>query len=583
MTKILIIEDDKTVMASARDLLEAEGYNVTTAENGRRGVEVARQVRPDLIICDVMMPEVDGHHVLMILRQIPETSAIPFIFLTAKADKSDIRQGMKLGADDYLTKPYTRMDLLDAITSRLAKQNTINQHFSSQLRQVEARLHYALYYDTLTGLPNRLLFRDLFQKALPAQPPEDWVVALIYLSLDRYNSDSKNTLGSDYANLLLKAVAGRLKETLGEGASISRLQADEFAIVLSGSSLTLNLSQTCQSILEKLAQPYNFDQLEFYTTASLGIGFYPENGSELEGLLDNARVSMLEARKQGGNKFEFYQPAYSTRSIDLLKLETGLRHALERNELEVYYQPQVSIENGCIVGAEALLRWKHPERGYISPAIFIPLIEETALIHEIGDWVLKTACSRVKSWQDAGLPPIHIAVNVSSHQIYHPNFLSNVSRIVQETGLSMKCLELELTESALLHEVITANSILKRLRAIGIQIAIDDFGTGYSSLSYLKQFPFDTLKIDRLFIQNIGQDPESSAITLATIQMAHSLNLKVIAEGVETESELEFLRKHACDEIQGFYFSKPLPAAEFEKLLVSSKRLESISATVNSY
>jgi diguanylate cyclase (GGDEF)-like protein len=581
MTKILIIEDDKTVMASARDLLEAEGYDVATAENGRRGVEMARQVRPDLIICDVMMPEVDGHHVLMAIRDLSETNAIPFIFLTAKADKSDIRQGMKLGADDYLTKPYTRMDLLDAITSRLAKQKTLNQHFNSQLRQVEDRLHYALYYDSLTGLPNRLLFREQFQKALPAQPPADWVVAVVYLSLDRYNQISDN-LGPDYTNLLLKAVTGRLKATLGEQASISRLQADEFALILSGSSTTLSLAQTCQAILVNLAKPYNFDQLEVYATASLGIGFYPDDGSELEGLLDNARVSMLQARKQGGDKYEFYQPSYSTRSLDLVKLETGLRHALERNELEVYYQPQVSIQTGGIVGAEALLRWKHPERGYISPAIFIPLIEETALIHEIGEWVLKTACSKVKSWQEAGLPPIHIAVNVSSRQIYHPNFLSNVSRIVQETGLPLRNLELELTESALLHEVVAANAVLRRLRAVGIQIAIDDFGTGYSSLSYLKQFPFDTLKIDRLFIQNIGQDPESSAITLATIQMAHSLNLKVIAEGVETKSELDFLRKHDCDEIQGYYFSYPLPEGEFEKLLASSRRLENSGPTVKS-
>lgn len=582
MIKILIIEDDKTVMASARDLLEAEGYAVTTAENGRRGVELARQIKPDLIICDVMMPEVDGHHVLLTLREKSETNAIPFIFLTAKADKSDIRQGMKLGADDYLTKPYTRMDLLDAISARLAKQNALNRNFNSQLQQVEARLHYALYYDNLTGLPNRLLFRDQFLKALPVQPPADWVVAVIYLSLDRYNQISNN-LGSSYANLLLKAVAVRLKEILGENASISRLQADEFALVLSGSSASLDLSQTCQAILENLSKPYNLDQLEVFTTASLGIGLYPENGAELEVLLDNARVSMLQVRKQGGNNFEFSQPGYSTRSLDMVKLEAGLRHALERNQLEIFYQPQVSNRDGNIVGAEALLRWKHPEKGYISPAVFIPLVEEIGLIHEIGDWVLKTACTKVKSWRDAGLPPIRIAVNVSSHQVYNPDFSNKVSRLVQETGLPLQNLELELTESALLHEITTANAVLSRLRGLGIHIAIDDFGTGYSSLSYLKQFPFDTLKIDRLFIQNIGQDPESSAITLATIQMAHSLNLKVIAEGVETESELAFLRKHDCDEIQGYYFSRPLPEAEFEKLLASSKRLDDPTASVKSF
>ncbi len=581
MKKILIIEDDKIVMASARDLLEAEGYEVFTAENGRRGIELARQIIPDLIICDVMMPEIDGHGVLMALREFPETNAVPFIFLTAKADKSDIRQGMKLGADDYLTKPYTRMDLLDAISSRLAKQNALNQRFNNQIQQVEARLNYALYYDSVTGLPNRLVFRDQFLKALPVKPPPDWIIAVVYLSLDRYNQIS-NSLGSNYATLLLKAVAARLKETLGDNASISRLQADEFALVLSGSSASLNIAQICQTVLEKLALPYNLDQLEVYTTASMGIGCNPESGSEPEKLLDNARISMLHTRQLGGNNFEFYKPEKFTPSMEQVKLESSLRHALERNELEIYYQPQVSIRHGNIVGAEALLRWIHPEKGFISPVTFIPLAEETGLIHEIGDWVLKMACSKVKSWQKAGLPPLRIAVNVSSHQIYHPNFLTKVSRIVQESGLPLENLELELTESALLHEIDTANSVLTQLRSVGVQVAIDDFGTGFSSLSYLKQFPFDTLKIDRLFVQNIGQDPESSAITLATIQMAHSLNLKVIAEGVETESELGFLRDHGCEEIQGYYFSHPLPAVEFEKLLASNKRLEDLSIVVKS-
>lgn len=577
MKKILIIEDDKIVMASAKDLLEAEGYAVSTAENGRRGIEMAREVEPDLIICDVMMPEVDGHNVLAALREQPETSAIPFIFLTAKADKSDIRQGMKLGADDYLTKPYTRMDLLDAISSRLAKQTALTQRFTSQIQQVEARLNLALHYDALTGLPNRLLFREQFLKAAPQLAVPDWVVAVVYLSLDRF-TQIYDSLGPDYANQLLKGVARRLREALGETASLSRLQADEFAIIFSGYRTNLTLAQTCQAILDTLAAPFNLDQLEVYTTASLGIGCYPEDGLELESLLKNARTSMVLAKKQGGNAFQFYSSEMSARSLDQLILETSLRHALERQELEIYYQPQVDLRRGSIVGAEALLRWKHPEQGFISPAVFIPIAEETGLIHAIGDWVLKTACLKVKSWQEAGLPPLRIAVNVSSRQIYQPNFTGKVARIVQETGLAPQSLELELTESTLIHEVDIASVTLGKLKALGIQIAIDDFGTGFSSLSYLKQFPFDTLKIDRYFIQNIGQDSENSAITLATIQMAHSLNLKVIAEGVETESELNFLSLHGCDEIQGYFYSRPLTGAGFEKLLASNKTLPEVKA-----
>ncbi|MDB5081594.1 MAG: response regulator [Chloroflexi bacterium] len=575
MKKILIIEDDKIVMASAKDLLEAEGYDVSTAENGRRGVLMAREVVPDLIICDVMMPEVDGHSVLTTLRELPDTSAIPFIFLTAKADKSDIRQGMKLGADDYLTKPYTRMDLLDAISSRLAKQTALTQRFTSQIQQVEAKLNYALHYDSVTGLPNRLLFREQFIKAIPQPTPPDWMVAVIYLGLDRF-AQINDSLGPDYANLLLRGVTARLKECLGESASISRLHSGEFAIVLSGPRSTLLLPQICQAILEKIGTPYPLDQLEVYTSASLGISCYPENGLELESMLKNARTSMLHTKKQGGNAFQLYNVEMNTRSLDQLKLETSLRHALERNELEIYFQPQVDIRKGQVVGAEALLRWKHPEQGFISPMVFIPIAEETGLIHAIGDWVLKTACLKVKSWQDAGYPPLRLAVNISSRQIYQPNFTAKVAQIVKDTGLAPQNLELELTESTLIHEVDSASSILGKLKSLGIQIAIDDFGTGFSSLSYLKQFPFDTLKVDRYFVQNIGQDSENSAITLATIQMAHSLNLKVIAEGVETERELDFLSQHGCDEIQGYFYSRPLAQDSFEKLLASKKSLQDV-------
>ncbi len=577
MKKILIIEDDKIVMASAKDLLEAEGYDVSTAENGRLGVEMARKVAPDLIICDVMMPEGDGHSVLNNLRAQPETSAIPFIFLTAKADKSDIRQGMKLGADDYLTKPYTRMDLLDAISSRLDKQTVLTQRFTTQIQQVEAKLNLALYYDTLTGLPNRLRFMEQFLKATPPQPTADWVIGVIYLSLDRF-APINDSLGSDYANQLLKVAAGRLQECLGDSPSISRLQADEFAIILSGYRTDLAIPQICQAILEKITLPYTLGQMEVYTTASLGIGCYPDDGTELDVLLNNARISMQLAKKQGGNNFKFYSAEMNTRPLNQLKLETGLRHALERNELEVYFQPQVSVRQGKVVGAEALLRWKHPEQGFISPMVFIPIAEESGMIHEIGDWVLKTACLKMKSWQDAGLPQLRIAVNVSSHQIYQPNFTAKVAQIIKETGITPENLELELTESTLLHEVDIARATLTKLKSLGIQIAIDDFGTGFSSLTYLKQFPFDTLKIDRYFVQNIGQDAENSAITLATIQMAHSLNLKVIAEGVETESELDFLSAHDCDEIQGYLYSRPLAEGGFEKLLASNKTLQDVRA-----
>lgn len=417
MIKILVIEDESLIRETLVELLEAHDFRVSAVENGRMGVKVAFSEIPDLILCDVQMPDLDGYEVLKALRQNQLTSAVPFIFLTAQSAKAEFRRGMELGADDYLTKPFTKEELLGAIASILSKRKTITQPLTQALHQAEARLNDLVNESVIT-----------------------------------------NTISN-----------------------------------------------------QKLA------------------------------------------------------------------LEIEIRHALAQHEFEVYYQPQVEIATGEIIGAEALVRWNHPEKGTISPAEFIPLAEETGLIIQMGEWVLFTACTQTAGWIASGFANFRISVNLSVRQLSDPQLLPRIIEILKVTGLEPGNLELEVTESAVMENVAVAAATLNELKSLGIRIAIDDFGTGYASLGYLKQFPFDCLKIDKCFVSNVASDAHNKAITTAVIQLAHNLDLTVIAEGVETEAELDFLRDKQCDIIQGYLFSPAKPAAEFETFLTAGKRLSSPS------
>jgi len=413
MLKILVIEDDELIRETLLQLLESHSYRVIVAQNGRVGVQMALSEIPDLILCDVQMPEQDGYEVLGTLRQNSLAATIPFIFLTARDAKADFRQGMELGADDYLTKPFTKAELLGAIASRLSKRQTITQPLTVALQQAEARL-------------------------------------------------------KDLAN---------------------------------DSTITNAVSP------EKLA------------------------------------------------------------------LEALLRRALAQGEFQVYYQPQVDIATGQIIGAEALVRWQNPDRGIISPAEFIPLAEDTGLIIPIGEWVLLSACAQTASWLAAGFSPFRISVNLSARQLSDPQLKARIVQILETTGLEPANLELEMTESAVVENATVAGTTLNELKALGIRIAVDDFGTGYATLGYLKQFAFDSLKIDQIFVRKANEDAQNAAITTAVILLGHSLNMTVVAEGVETEAELAFLKDQQCDIMQGYLFSRPEPAPIFESLLVANNRL----------
>ncbi|MBW4489306.1 MAG: EAL domain-containing protein [Trichocoleus desertorum ATA4-8-CV12] len=572
MAKILVIEDDQPVRENILELLEVEEFDVIGAENGLLGVQLAQKHLPDLVLCDVMMPELDGYGVLTALRADPLTAAIPFIFLTAKADKTDLRQGMNLGADDYLTKPCTADELLDAIAARLQKQARVTQQYTTALNQAQEQLNQLIRHDSLTGLSNRLALRERFSVILAQTTQPEPIVPVLLVHLNRFNRIN-DTLGYLLGDLLIQTVATRILECVQPTDTVIRLSTEQFVVLLPNTQQKQAVADIAQEILERLSLPFVLEGQEVFVSTSIGISLYAENADSIDALIKQADAAMQSAQKQGGNHYEFYAASMNLGSLNQLLLEANLRHALERLEFQVYYQPKVSLTTGEIVGAEALIRWFSPTQGFVSPAEFIPLAEETGLIVPLDEWVITTACTQVRQWQLAEFPPLQVAVNLSGLQFHQTNLIERVTQILHQTQLDPQYLELELTEGVIMQNTDATVHRLDQLKDLGIQIAIDDFGTGYSSLSYLKQFSFDTLKIDRCFVQNISCDSKNAAITTAMIQMAHDLELKVIAEGVETSSELAFLQQQACDEMQGYFFSRPVPAHEFEQLLVTGKRL----------
>ena len=382
-----------------------------------------------------------------------------------------------------------------------------------------------------------------------------------------------DSLGHSIGDSLLQAVAERLKTCIREGNTVSRLGGDEFVIVLPDLSKAESVAQVAEKILQLGSEPYTVANYQLRLTISVGISIYPDDGTGIESLLKNADAAMYHAKEAGRDTYHFYTQEMNARSLDILHMENNLQRALRNYEFSLCYQPQVDISSGRIVGAEVLLHWQHPEKGLISPVGFIPIAEERGLIVPIGTWVLETACRQSQQWEKEGLPPVQIAVNISVHQLQHADFAYTLSRIVEETGMAAELLELELTESAVMQDAEQMIKLLGELKKMGVSLAIDDFGTGYSSLSYLKRFPMDRLKIDHSFIKDLMLSSEEEAITRAIIGMGRTLKMKTIAEGVETEEQLNFLRQEGCTEFQGFYFSKPVSAERFGQLLTESRGL----------
>ena len=429
-------------------------------------------------------------------------------------------------------------------------------------KTAEEQVKFLAYYDALTGLPNRTLFRDRLSKALASARRRKEKVALLFLDLDRFKTIN-DSLGHSVGDLLLKEVAERLKKWAREQDTVARLGGDEFVVVLTALMDIGDAAVAADRILKAMTPDCIVQGHLLSISCSLGISVFPDNGREPETLLKNADAAMYCAKEQGRNNFQFFTQEMNVQAVERMTLENSLRVALERNELFLVYQPQMDIATGQITGAEALLRWQHPVLGLVPPDKFIPIAENSGLIIPIGEWVLKTACVQARQWQDEGLPAIPVAVNVSAIQLRHNRFLQVVEKVLDEAGLRSQYLELELTEGLLFSNADLTLSLLQELSEMGLKLSIDDFGTGYSSLSYLRHFPVCKLKIDRSFVQAMTVNSDDAAITSTIINMGKSLNLTVIAEGVENEEQMSFLRDHGCDEIQGYYFSRPLAVADF--------------------
>ncbi|MBD2176730.1 EAL domain-containing protein [Pseudanabaena sp. FACHB-1998] len=582
MYALLVIEDDDDIRENICEILELANYRVVSAANGRVGLEVAKQENPDLILSDIQMPEMDGYGFLEELREDPKLAVIPFIFLTSLGDRQDLRQGMLSGANDYLTKPINREELLAAIKAQLSKKEKLDQHYQEVAQNLaQEQLEQMLYFDALTKLPNRLALRDRLDKVfcdnLSSNP-----IPILLIDIDRFGliNDSR---GEEFGDRLLQAIAERLLDRVQDEDTICRLSGDEFAIILATCDPKAEADNVANSLLEAFSTPFIVGLTEVYVTASIGITIYPKDANSTNGIMQRANLALQAAKRQGGNCYQFFDQAQIELPLSL-ELQTDLHHALDNQEFELHYQPQVNIATGIMFGAESLIRWNHSDQGMISPLKFIPIAEGNGSIIEIGEWVLKTACIQTKELQTlinqnalkekiTEVPQLKVSVNISGRQFQQQDLNKRILHILEETDFDPQYLELELTESTIVHSIDSSLAKLKELKALGVKLSIDDFGTGFSSLGYIKKFPLDTLKIDRCFVQHIDTDSQNRAISKAIITMAKSLNFKTVAEGVETEGELKVLQDLGCDSIQGYYYSRPLPFARLSAFVKEDKRL----------
>jgi diguanylate cyclase (GGDEF)-like protein len=559
MTRVLVIDDTAFMREEISELLRFEGIDVLTAEDGTQGLELALRELPDLILCDVMMPGLDGYQVLTELRRLPATSLIPFIFMTVLHDREAIRRGMNLGADDYLEKPMQRHELLAAVRSRLQRHEALRQRFASDPALQAPKPDDSARYDPLTGLPNRRLLPDWLGREIRSCQA-GWLLGVMILDIDRFQA-VHNALGPKASDELIRVLSERLRgHDVPPETTLFRSGESELALLMPRLADEQAVRVAAARLLQAVRRPIPLERHTLHMTASLGIALYPIHGEDPETLLAHASLAAQDAREHGGNNVQTFQASLKERVFTRLSLETHLRQALQRKALSVHFQPQIELQSGRIVGLEALARWEDPELGPIPPGEFVPIAEQCGLIPAIGAFILHRACIETRAFHDMGFSDLSVAVNVSSEQFQQGQSLTeDVVRALTESGLDPSCLHLELTESAIMRDPVETAVKLRALKVAGVRVALDDFGTGYSSLAYLKSFPLDTLKIDQSFIRDITDTPEAAAITAAIIELGHRLGLAVLAEGVETAEQAALLQSQGCDVAQGYHFGGPLP------------------------
>lgn len=561
--KVMIVDDEPIMIDVAQAFLEDAGYtHFLTTDDSTQALDMMLKQRPDVLLMDLVMPGKTGFELLREIRSEPALRYMPVIVLTAASDSDTKLRALELGATDFLSKPVDSSELVLRLRNALA--------FKAYQDQLA-------YNDALTGLPNRQLFLERLAWTLKLAHRHNKQCALLQIGLDRFKQIN-DTLGHEMGDEVLKAVSKRLADTLSQSGtigmlddredaiSLSRLAGDEFMVLVSEINQAEDASIVARRLLDAMKEPLVLGGHELFITLSVGIGLFPHDGQKGTELLTNVDLAMAQAKQNGRNTYAFYSPETNARSFERLRLETALRKAIDKDELELYYQPKVETATGRIVGAEALLRWNHAELGAISPAHFIPLAEESGLILPLGEMVLHKACNEAVKWQRGGCN-LPVSVNVSSLQFRRGNIPLIIEAALNTSGLQANNLIIELTESLLMDNAQANIEMLRTIKSLGVRLSMDDFGTGYSSLSYLKQFPLYEIKIDQTFVQDLPGDSGSAAIVGAVIAMARGLGLTVTAEGVETQAQMDFLKTHGCDQIQGFLYSRAVPPHEFADML----------------
>lgn len=570
---VLVCDDDPTYLLLMEETLSSDNLDVITAGNGVEALKLFLSHEPDIVLLDVHMPMLSGFEVCAEIRKHPKGKDTPILMVTGADDILSIENAYKHGATDFLPKPIKWAMVSHRVRYMLKGSDTLRS-----LKQNEEKLRRLAYFDSLTGLPNRQSLDENLEEAVWFAAKESKNLAIMYIDLDNFKRIN-DTLGHDFGDKLLKKISDKICQCLNDKTSfpeslhensaveVSRLGGDEFMVLVNNTQSDDQVKFIANSLVACISELVAIDDYEVALTPSIGIAIYPRDGSNALELKKHADVAMYYAKSMGRSGYRFYAESLNENAMKFLQIEGCLRNALNNDEFTLHYQPQVCLSSNKIVSVEALLRWKSPELGYVTPSEFIPVAEDSGIINEIGEWVMRTACAQGKAWLDEGIADFRVSVNLSSIQFKRASLVKMIKRALDDSGLPPQLLEIELTESAIMNDVDQNIARLNQIRDMGVAISIDDFGTGYSSLSYLKKFPIHTLKIDRSFIITIDTDPDDAAIVEAIIALATTLKLTVIAEGVETQGQLATLNNFDCDIIQGFYFSKPVPAPDISLLM----------------
>lgn len=565
---VMMVDDEPITMDVVQAYLESAGYQkFVTVDEPTKAMGLVASEKPDVLLLDLMMPVVSGFDILAAIRADPKFEYIPVIVLTSSTDSATKLKALEMGATDFLAKPLDPSELVLRLRNTLA---------------AKAYLDRLASFDRLTGLYNRHMFGEHMDWTLRLAQRQGRSGALLHINVDHFRKVNE-ALGPALGDEFLQAIAKRLEEGIRNSDTLarvgndvavprlSRMGGDEFAVLLVEVDKSESVISVADRLLRRMAEPFYVGGHEVFVTCSIGISVFPNDGMDRDTLVQRASVALKAVKQQGGNMHCFYSSDLNDRALQKLSLISALHNATARGEFQLFYQPKIDIRTKALAGAEALVRWKHPQRGFISPGEFIPLAEETGTIIDLGAWILGEACRQIEAWRASGLLAPTVAVNISGRQFAHKDFLSVLGSLLQRADFDPKHLQLEITESILMGNLHGNIHILNEIQRLGLKLSLDDFGTGYSSLSYLRYFPVDELKIDQSFVKDIGAPGKdnSNSIVIAIIAMARALGLKVVAEGVETKAQADFLQVQGCDQWQGYFFGRPVPAEDFTRLFLT--------------